>query len=97
MLTSAIVTMLALASAWLALFFAYTAYKIHRASSVNLDRVDRLAGGTWKVMTGSVDSKHGNVRDHYIHAGLVYKINDGSLIEQGMLSDDAIDPIMSGR
>ncbi|MFL0808566.1 MAG: hypothetical protein K6L60_14880 [Oceanobacter sp.] len=78
-------------------FIVYTTYiliKIVDADSKDIERVRYLSGGVKNVIFGTVDAKPGSVRDHNIHAGLVFDRKTKELKLQGTISDEAIEAII---
>ncbi|MAK92074.1 MAG: hypothetical protein CMI13_12670 [Oleibacter sp.] len=65
--------------------------RVLRTSSQDFERLRKTSGGVRKVLMGAVDTQKSSVRDHYVHAGLVFDKSNGKLMKQGTLSDEALE------
>lgn len=97
MLTTIFGLVLSITALWCGIFFALVALKLIAASRSDVELASRTAGGFKDTMLGRVKSRNGNVCSHLAHAGLEYHTKSGKLIEQGMISDDAVAPILKAR
>lgn len=73
------------------IYLAALLIRVAKTSSQDFERLRNTSGGVYKVLRGEVDTQKTSVRDHYVHAGLVFKKSDGKLMKQGTLSDEALE------
>jgi len=68
--------------------------RVMLSDSAEYKRNNDRYGSLTDAITGSVRGWHDGHRDYRVAAGLAVKTKSGQLIEQGRLSDEAIDAII---
>lgn len=82
------------ASAILTVTFIVIAFKLFRADRGEYERNRARSGKFWDPVRGAVKSSHGDVRDFRVRAGLAVNTRTNTWVEQGVLSDEAIDAVL---
>jgi hypothetical protein len=72
------------------------AFKLFRADRGEYERNRARSGKFWDPLRGAVKSSHGDVRDFRVRAGLAIDTQTNTWIEQGVLSDEAMDAVLKG-
>ena len=70
------------------------AIKLFRADRGEYERNRARSGKFWDPVRGAVKSSHGDVRDFRVRAGLAVDTRTNTWVEQGVLSDEAIDAVL---
>jgi len=70
---------------------------LRMSDKTEFDRNRLRASSFWQILRGDTRTMHDGIRDHRVQAGLVKDLRTGEFVEQGRLSEEAIDAVLHSR